>query len=79
MRRVPVWQAWALFSGVLAACAGPPDPRDMAAAQTALFGEAMAYRRCMKSNHYLPEPCQPERQAYEAEIAAFRAEYGAPK
>jgi hypothetical protein len=65
-----------LSLAVLAACAAPTEQREMAAAQTALFGEAMAYRRCMESNHYMPERCRAEREAYEAERAAFEARFG---
>jgi hypothetical protein len=76
-----------LSLAVLAACTGPNAQQEMAAAQTALLGEAMAYQRClaegqsarsasMESNHYLPERCQAERETYEAERAAFEATYG---
>jgi hypothetical protein len=61
---------------VLAACAGPTEQQEMAAAPTAFFGEAMAYQQCMESNHYLPERCRAEREAYEAERAAFEARFG---
>ena len=77
--------AGALALILLAGCAGPPDQaarpgqKEMAAAQVALMGEAIAYRRCMESNHYLPERCRAEREVYEAERAAFEAAYGAPK
>jgi hypothetical protein len=61
---------------VLAGCAGRPDGEEMAAAQTALLGEALAYRRCMETNHNLPERCRAEREVYEAERRAFEAAYG---
>jgi hypothetical protein len=76
MGRVRMRQVWALPLIILAACTSPPDPRDMEAAQTALLGEAMAYRRCMESNDHLPERCRAERATYEAEQAAFEARYG---
>jgi hypothetical protein len=66
----------------LIACAGPSDQvtsgdqKEIAAAETALFGEAIAYQRCMESNHYLPERCQAERETYDAERAAFEARFG---
>jgi hypothetical protein len=62
---------------VLAACAGPAERQEMTAAQTALFGEAMAYWRCMESNQDLPERCRVERWVYEDELTAFKATYGA--
>lgn len=65
-----------LLLAALAACAGPPDPRERAAAQTALLGEAMALRRCMAENQHLPERCQAERRVYEDEFTAFKAAYG---
>ena len=75
--------ALALF--LLAGCARPPgqaarpDQKEMAAAQVALLGEALAYRRCMESNQYLPERCRAEREVYEAQRSAFEATYGAPR
>jgi hypothetical protein len=76
MRRVPL----GLLLLVLAGCAAPkpplPDPREMAAAETALLGEAKALRRCMKENGNLPERCRAERQVYEGELSAFRRHTG---
>ena len=76
MPRVQMRQVWALPLIALAACARHSGQREMAAAQTALFGEAVAYRRCMESNNNLPERCRAERETYEAERAAFDATYG---
>ena len=64
---------------LLSGCVGRTDQEEMAASQVALMGEAIAYRRCMESNHYLPERCQAEREVYEAQRASFEATYGAPK
>jgi len=61
---------------VLAGCAGRPGGEEMAAAQTALLGEALAYRRCIETNHNFPERCRAEREVYEAELTAFKATYG---
>ena len=75
----------ALAAILLAGCAGRPDQagrpdeKEMTAAQVALLGEAIAYRRCMESNQYLPERCRAEREVYEAERASFEATYGTPK
>ena len=64
---------------VLAGCAGHRGGEEMAAAQTALLGEALAYRRCTERNHEPAERCRAEREVYEAERAAFEADYGGRK
>ena len=70
------WSSVGLSLVILAACAGPTKQQEMAAAQTALLGEAMAYRRCMESNQHLPERCRAEYEVYEKERTAFEATYG---
>lgn len=69
----------ALALVLLAGCVSRPDQREMAAAQTALLGEALAYRRCMEANNHLPERCRAEREAYETERSAFEAAYAGRK
>ena len=64
---------------ILAGCAERPDGEEMTAAETALLGEALAYRRCMGANNHLPERCRAEREAYETERRAFEAAYAGRK
>lgn len=59
----------------LAGCAGRSEREEMAAAETALIGEALAYRRCIETNRNFPERCRAEREVYETERAAFKAAY----
>ena len=65
-----------LLLSALVGCGSPSKQEEMMAAQHALVDEAMALQRCYSDNGYSPEKCDSRRNAYESNLAAFRAKYG---
>lgn len=69
---------WAVFSAFVAVVAGchSTTPQDqMGAAQADLYREALALSQCENNNGYTSERCTDQRNAYNRDLAAFKAKY----
>jgi hypothetical protein len=76
------WRFATLAVVTLASCAPAGLPQhhstltDKQTDQAVLAFEAVIYRRCMEDNHYVPERCTAEREAYETDRATLQTKYG---